>query len=160
MKWSRSVVSDSSWPNGLQFTRLSAHGIFQARVLEWVAISFSRGSSWPRDWTRVSHIVGRRFYRLSHQGSPPDANSQLIRKDPDSGKDWRQEKGTTEDKMVGWHHWLDGHEFKQALGDGEGQGSLACCSPWCYRELDTTKGLNNNNLLWKPDVFYITPLNT
>ena len=61
---------------------------------------------------------------------PPDAKSQLIRKDPEAGKDWRQEeKGMTEDEMVGWHHRLDGHEFAQALGDGEGQGSLACCSP-------------------------------
>ena len=52
---------------------------------------------------------------------PPDVKSWLIRKDPDAGKDWRQEeKGTTEDEMVGWHHWLDGHEFEQALGDCEG----------------------------------------
>ena len=62
---------------------------------------------------------------------PPDANNQLIRKDPDAGKDWRQEeKGTTEDEMVGWHHQLDGHQFAQAQGGGEGQGSLVCCNPW------------------------------
>ena len=62
---------------------------------------------------------------------PPDAKSRLIRKDPDAGKDRRQEeKGMTEDEMVGWHHRLNGHEFEQALGDGEGQGSLASCSPW------------------------------
>ena len=62
---------------------------------------------------------------------PPDAKSQLIGKDPDSGKDWEQEKkGMTEDEMVEWHHWLDGHEFEQTPGDGEGQGSLLCCSPW------------------------------
>ena len=62
---------------------------------------------------------------------PPDAKNWLIRKDPDAGKDWRQEeKGTTEDEMVGCHHWLDGLEFEQALGIGEGQGSLVCCSPW------------------------------
>ena len=62
---------------------------------------------------------------------PPDAKSQLIGKDPDAGKDWGQEeKGTTEDDMVAWHHWLNGHEFEQTLGDGEGQGSLACCSAW------------------------------
>ena len=61
---------------------------------------------------------------------PPDEN-WLIWKDPDAGKDWRQEeKGTTEDEMVGWHHWLNEHEFEQAPGDGEGQRSLACCSPW------------------------------
>ena len=61
---------------------------------------------------------------------PPDVKNWLIRKDPDAGKDWRQEeKGTTEDEMVGWHHQLDGHEFGQAPGVGDGQGSLACCSP-------------------------------
>ena len=60
----------------------------------------------------------------------PDLKSWLIRKDPGAGKDWKQGKqGTTEDEMIGWHHWLSGHEFVQALGDGEGQGSLACCSP-------------------------------
>ena len=65
---------------------------------------------------------------------PPDAKSQLIGKDPDAGKDWRQEeKGTTEDEMVGWHYWLNGHEFEQAPGVGEGQGSLAYCSPWGRR---------------------------
>ena len=57
---------------------------------------------------------------------PPDAKSWLIRKVPDAGKDWRQEKGMTEDKMVGWHHRLNGHKFEQALGDDEGQGSLVC----------------------------------
>ena len=77
---------------------------------------------------------------------PPDAKSRFIGKDPDAGKDWRrEEKGTREDEMVGWHLWFDGHEFKQAPGDGEGQGSLACCSPWGHSESDTTGRLNNNN---------------
>ena len=67
----------------------------------------------------------------------------LIRKDADAGKDWRQEqKGTTEDEMVGWHHRLNGHGFEQAPGAGVGQGSLACCSPWGCKELDTTEQLN------------------
>ena len=62
---------------------------------------------------------------------PPDAKNWLIGKDPDAGTDWRQEeKGTTEDEMVGWHHRLDGHEFEQAPGVDDGQGSLTCCSPW------------------------------
>ena len=74
---------------------------------------------------------------------PPDAKNWLIWKDPDAGKDWRQEeKGTTEDEMVGWHHWLDGHEFEQALGVGEGQGSLVCCSPWGHKESHMTERLN------------------
>ena len=73
---------------------------------------------------------------------PPDAN-WLIWKDPDAGKDWRQEeKGTTDDEMIGWHHWLNGHEFEQAPGVGDGQGSLACCSPWSRKESDTTEQLN------------------
>ena len=68
---------------------------------------------------------------------PPDAKSRLIRKDPDAGKDRRQEeKRMTEDEMVGWHHQLNGHEFEQAPEDGEGQGSLACCSPWGHEESD------------------------
>ena len=64
----------------------------------------------------------------------PDVKNQLIRKGPDAGKDWRQEqKGMTEDKMVGWHHCLNGHELDQAPGNGEGHGSLACRSPWGRR---------------------------
>ena len=69
---------------------------------------------------------------------PPDAMNWLIGKDPDAGKDWRQEKGTTEDETVGWHHWLDGQEFEQVLGVGDGQGRLACCSSWGHKELNTT----------------------
>ena len=73
----------------------------------------------------------------------PHVKSGLIGEDPDAGKDWRwEEKRTTEDKMVGWHHWLDGYDFKQALGVGDGQVSLACCSPWSRKELDTTEWLN------------------
>ena len=68
---------------------------------------------------------------------PPDGKSWLIRKDPDAGKDWSlEEKGMTEDEMVGWHRWLNGHEFEQAPGDGEGQRSLWCCSPWGRKESD------------------------
>ena len=75
-----------------------------------------------------------------------DLKSQLNGKDPDSGKDGGQEeKGTTEDEMVGWHHWLKGHEFEQTLGDSEGQGSLACLSPWGRKESDITERPNNNN---------------
>ena len=74
---------------------------------------------------------------------PPDAKNWLTRKDPDAGKDWRQEeKGITEDEMVGWHHWLDGHEFEQAPGIGDGQGGLVCYSPRGRRESNTTEQLN------------------
>ena len=73
--------------------------------------------------------------------------SWLIGKDPDSGKDWRQEEiGTTEDKMVGWHHRLDGHEFEQAPRVGDGQGSLACCTPWGHKESDTSERLKQTEL--------------
>ena len=79
---------------------------------------------------------------------PPNAKSQVIGKDPDAGKDWRkEEKGATEDEMVGWHHWLDGHEFEQALGIGDGQGSLVCYSPWGHKESDTTERLNWTELI-------------
>ena len=65
---------------------------------------------------------------------PPDGRNWLTGKDPDSGKDWRQEeKCTTEDEMVGWCHRVHGHEFEQDLGVGDGQGSLVCCSPWGCR---------------------------
>ena len=74
---------------------------------------------------------------------PPDARNLLIWKDPDAGKDWRrEEKGTTEDEMVGWHHQLNGHEFEKTPGVGDGQGGLACYSPWGCKELDMTERLN------------------
>ena len=76
---------------------------------------------------------------------PPDVKSQLITKDPDSGKDWMQkEKWMTEDEMAGWHHWRDGHEFQQAPRNSEGQGSLTYCSPRGWKEWDMTEWLNNN----------------
>ena len=75
----------------------------------------------------------------------PNAKNWLIGKDPDAGKSWGQEeKGTTEVQMVGWHHWLDGHEFEQRPGDGKRHGCLACCSPWGQKESDTTEWLNND----------------
>ena len=88
---------------------------------------------------------------------PPDAKSWLIWKDPDAGKDWGQEeKGTTEDEMVGWHHQLNRHEFGWTPGVGDGQGGLACFSPCGGKESDTTEWLNWSEqilrlvvLLWK-----------
>ena len=78
---------------------------------------------------------------------PPDTKSQLIGKDPDAGESWGQEKGMTEDEMVGWHHWISGHEFEQTPGVSEGQRSLVCCSPWGHKSqtwlsnsTTTTKG--------------------
>ena len=88
---------------------------------------------------------------------PPDAKNWLIWKDPDAGKGWRQEeKGITEDEMVGWHHRCNGHEFEQALGVGDGQGSLLCFSPWGCKELEwmsdcTDWKYGTNELIYKTD---------
>ena len=72
--------------------------------------------------------------------------NRFTAEDSDARKDGGQEdKEMTEDEMVGWHHRLNGHEFEQTLGDGEGQGSLACCSPWGHKDSDTTQPLNNDD---------------
>ena len=82
-----------------------------------------------------------------------DEKNRLIWKDPDAGKDWRwEEKGKTDNEMVGWHHRLDGHEFEQAPGVGDGQASLARCSPWGRKESDTIEGLNWNELNWTEEL--------
>ena len=73
---------------------------------------------------------------------PPHAKSWLIGKDSDAGRDWRQEKGTTEDEMTGWHYSLDGRESEWTLGVGDEQGGLACCNSWCCKESDMTEWLN------------------
>ena len=116
-----------------------------------------------RCWTRLSRVpwTARRFNQsiLKEISSgfhgqtdveadtpilwPPDVKSWLTRKDPDAGKDWGQEeKGTTEDEMAGWHHWLKGHGFGWTPGVGDGQGGLACCNSWGRKESDTTERLN------------------
>ena len=194
--------------NPVDFSLLgsSVHGILQARIPEWVAISFYRGTFRPKDQTHVSYVscIGRLvLYHEHHLGSlsecwlpknwcfqivvlektlespsdskeikpvnpkgnqpwifigktdaetpmlwPPDVNSRLIGKDPDAGKDWKwEEKGVTEDEMVGWHYQLNGHEFEQTLGNSEGQRNLVHCSPW-GSESDTTEWLNNICLTW------------
>ena len=66
----------------------------------------------------------------------------------------KEEKGVTEDEMVGWYHPLNGHEFEETPGDGEGQGNLACCSLWGHQESDTTEGLNNNNRVERKHGYY------
>ena len=83
-----------------------------------------------------------------------DAKNGLLRKDPDAGKDWRQEeKGTTENEMVEWHHWFNGQEFKQPLGDGDGQGSLLYCSPWGCKESDMTEQWNWTETPWPSGIY-------
>ena len=89
---------------------------------------------------------------------PPNVKNWLICKDPDAGKDWRREdKGTTEDEMIRWHHQLSEHEFDQIPGVGDGQGGLVCCSPWGHKESDTTEWLkwteptNNSLIPWSTE---------
>ena len=91
---------------------------------------------------------------------PPHAKIWLIGKDPDAGRDWGQEeKGTTEDEMAGWDHWLNGHEFEWTLGVGDGQGGLACCNSWGHKESDTTEWLNwTEYLKFMPSFFPCGPL--
>ena len=80
---------------------------------------------------------------------PPHAKSWLIGKDSDAGRDWGQEeKGTTENEMVGWHHRLDRHGFGWIPGVGDGQGGLACCNSWGHKESDTTEWLSWTELNW------------
>ena len=80
---------------------------------------------------------------------PPDTKKWLIWKDPDAGKDWGQEeKGTTQDEMVGWHHQLNGHEFEETPGVGDGQGGLACYSSWDCEESVKTEQLNWTELIF------------
>ena len=80
---------------------------------------------------------------------PPDGKSWLIWKDPDAGKDWRQEeKGMTEDEMVGWHHWFSEHGFGWTPGVGDRQGGLMCCDSWGCKESNTTEQMNWTELNW------------
>ena len=116
----------------------------------------ARGNSTQKTfWQRLKSILGEGkgdqpwvFFRRTDAEAetpvlwPPHAKSWLIGKDPDAGRGWGQEeKGTTEDEMAGWHHWLDGREFEWTLGVGDGQGGLACCDSWGHKESDTTEWL-------------------
>ena len=113
----------------------------------WLGQHLSLVGIWSFDLMKLSKTLVRnsRYLADLHPKTswPPDAKNWLTGKDPDTGENWRREKkGMTEDKMVGWHHRLNGHEFEQAPGVGDGQRSLACCSPWGHKELDTTEWLN------------------
>ena len=144
----------------------SVHGIFQARILEWVAISSYRGASWSRDQTHISCVscIAGRFF-TANQSILKEINPgislegmmlklKLLYFDhfiwsvdslekTDAGRDWGQEeKGTTEDEIAGWHHGLDGRESEWTPGDGDEQGGLACCNSWGCKESDTTGRLN------------------
>ena len=124
------------------------NGCFQIVVLEKTLKS-------PLDWKKIKLInpkgnqpwifIGRTDAEASILW-PPDTKSQLIGKDSDAVKDWRQKKAAArEDEMVGWHHWLNGHEFEQTPENGEGRGNLVCYSSWGRKESDTTEPLNHNS---------------
>ena len=108
---------------------------------------------------QINHPKGNQFWIFTRRTNaearapifwPRDVKNWLIWKDFDAGKDWGQEKkGTTEDEMAGWLHWLYWHAVEQPLGVGDGQGNVACCSPWDHNESDTTEGLNWNAHLRK-----------
>ena len=95
---------------------------------------------WRRSWV----FIGRTDAKAESPVLwPPHVKSWLIGKDCDAGRDWGQEeKGTTEDEMAGWHHWLDGHESEWTMGVGDGQGGLVCCDSWGRKESNMTEGLN------------------
>ena len=98
-----------------------------------------------QSWVFISKTVGEAETQILR---PPDGKNWLTGKDLDAGKDWRQEeKGMTEDEMVGWHHWLNGHEFEQTPGVGDGHGGLLCYSPWGRKVSDTTEQLNWTELV-------------
>ena len=90
---------------------------------------------------------------------PPDAERWLIGKEPDAGKDWRQEEEGMTEEIVGMHHWFNGQELEQALGDSEGQGSLACCSPWGHKVSDGTERLKNSNKRERRTLYYDQGIN-
>ena len=110
---------------------------------------------WNQSWIFIGRIDAEAETAILW---PPDAKSWLIGKDPDAGENWRQEeKGTTEDETVGWHHRFDGLESEQALGVGDGQGRLVCCSPWDRRVgHNSVTELNWSllNFFCMPDTFY------
>ena len=120
-------------PNLCPFTTFYFTFVDFKQLDDWCAIQLANYTCKTSDLWMAS-------WNFSHHSLVLHWN-QLIGKVPDTGKNWRQ-KGTTEDEIVGWHHQLNGHEFQQTPGVGDGQGGLACCSPWSCKELDTTELLN------------------
>ena len=103
--------------------------------LVWLISDFTTQENWKNI---MQYVVS--FQLLQNSKSSSKSLFKIF-----SGKDWGQrEKGVTEDELVGWHHWLSGHDFELTPGDSEGQGSLACCNPWGHKELGMTERLNNN----------------
>ena len=126
------------WELDCKEGRLPKNWCFQTAILEKTLES-------PLDSKEIKPVVGRTDAEAEAPTLwPPDAKSWLIWKDPNAGKDWRQkEKRVIEYKMAGQHHWFNGHELGQTLGDSEGQGRLVCCKAWGHEDSDTTRWLNN-----------------
>ena len=139
----------------------TVHAILQARpeILEWVGVSFSRGSSQSRGQTQIAYTAGGFFtswatreacWSWSSNTLATWSKSWVIRKDPDAEKDWRQEeKVTTDHKMVEWCHQFNGHDFEWAPGDGEGRESLMCCSPCSCKKSDVTERQQQQQMVMK-----------
>ena len=168
---------DITWPTKVRLVKAMVFPVVMYRCESW---TIKKAERWRTDafelwcWRRLFesfldckeiqtvHLKGNQSWifigRTDAEAEapilwPPDAKSQLTGKDPDAGKDWRQEeKGTIGDEMIGWHHQLDGHEFEQAPGVGDGQRSLACYSPWGHKESGTTERLNWTEMLGR-DLF-------
>ena len=134
--------------------RIDAFELWSWRRFLRVPLTARRSNQWILKELNPEYSLEGLILRLKLQYFGHLMRKADIRKDPDAGKDWRQEeKGMTEDEMVGWHHQLNGHELEQALGVGKGQGSLACYSPWGRKELDMTEWLNNNSskVVWQEE---------
>ena len=109
----------------------------------WEALGVQGYQTSQSQKTSVLNIHWKDWCWNFNTSQPPDVKNWLILKDPDAGQDWRQEdKGMAKDDMVVWHHQLDGHEFEQALGVGDGQGNLTFCSQWGYKESDMAEWLS------------------
>ena len=142
-------MSNSVWPYGLPDS--SVHGILQARLLEWVAMPYSRGSSWPRNRTRVFCITSRFFTVWGTRealeywsGLPCPPPGDLL--NPGIKPASLMSPTLAGELFTASATWeaLNGRDFEQIPGDGEGQGSLVCCSLWGCKESDTTEQMNNS----------------
>ena len=132
---------------GLCFLSVRARECQSKVTSFWTRVEFCRIRSKPstKNALGICRVQNRQIYRDRETPVlwPPDVKSWLIWKDPDAGKDWgKEEKGTTKDEMVGWHHRHNGHGFGWTPGVGDGQGGLVCCDSWGRKESDTTERLN------------------
>ena len=147
-QFSPSVLSDSLQPHGLEnfepyvrWVQL-CHVGFKARASKDIQPVHPKGN---QSWIFIGKTDAEAETPILW---PPDSKNWLIWKDPDAGEDWRwEEKGMTENEMVGWHHRLNGHEFELTLGVGDGQGGLAYCSLWGHKGSDITEQLNWTELI-------------